>query len=1038
MPSFLSLRAWCFLLLCWGGLWGNEVAAHGTPPAPLVLTPYVSVLQDATGALSLADLQNPDIAATFQTASGSSDALSFGLTKATIWLRFTVENPSSATLQRMLEVGYARLSSVTLYEQTTGGGYRSTQTGMTLPFATRPVPNRFFAFPVSLVPQSKTVFYLRVQSTNAISIPLKLWEPVAFSRNERHDYAVQAIYFGMAWAMILFNLLLFVALRSPVYGYYALYASCMALTFGEQGGLTTEFMWPNAVGWTAISTGFAYCSTAASLLFFMRSMLQTRLTAPRADRFVILLVCFYFAVILGLIADYASFVKVATVTHMVTLATVFGIAVYAMTQRVAGATFFFAAFFVFCGAGLLSVLRALGYIPVNFVTVNLLQFGSAIEMVLLAFALADRFDLLRREKNRLELAASQAQREAIEALQASERSLEARVADRTMQLQQSEQKLFTVLEHVEACIYMKDVEGRYLYANRMMRSVTGIGLQNAPAQRYEDLSDTAASVRLTQGDSPVLLSGEATHAELEVPLYATGSVARFIVYKIPLKNEVGDIYALCGIATDITERTLLEEQKQKLIEERLRIAVEQGKARVHFLAQMSHELRAPLTSILGYTQLMQRGASGLSTSEVCAAIHGSGLRLLNMVNEILDYARGQTDQVKPDLEPVDWAMFLKGLKAYAELLAQTHGNSFRIEEHGTAPEVVIIDERRVRQVLDNLLSNANRYTNKGRITLHCLTTLIDPKSVEVVMSVSDTGVGIDINEQSLIFEPFVRGTNARHENGSHGVGLGLAIARQVMQQLGGTLTLDSTPGEGSCFRAAWQCALAPAPSAQPAFRKETWTGKLIRAYAGSRRRVLVVDDDPIALDILTRLFVEVGLTVLQALSGRTAVALCSEEIDLIVTDQFMQDGDGWYVLEAARRILPGVPVLLMSAAPAQVPLDWADANRFDETLLKPWNEQELLSSVGRLLEIEWLADSLPSPQSSKYQQYANSQHNLNDVPDVELLEELRVLVQLGSYSDLLTWADTLALTHPKLAPFANRVQRATRVLDFAELSKMTA
>lgn len=434
-------RHWlALLLLVLAGLLPARAAdavvdAAALAQAPLVLTPFLSVLEDPGGELTLAQVQDAATAARFTGGQPAATALGLGFTRSAYWLRLTLRNPGDAPLPRMLVLDNPTISRVQAYLPEVGGGYRGILTGSDTPFATRAYPNRNFVFPLTLPPRADQVVYLRVQSSISLLVPLQLWEPGAFHARERADYAVQAWYFGIATAMFLFNLMLFVALRDGVYGLYLAFLLCTVGALAAKNGLAAEFLGvgdplaANVAYWSAVSLALS------CLLLFMRRMLDTPRLLPRTDRLLLGLVLLYlltlpvYALALPLVS------RAAIVLNLLTVPVILGVGVAAAIKRQRSAYFFLAAFALLALGGAVTTLRAMGVLPTHALTVDGLQLGSALEMLTLAFALADRYNVLRRGKARAQAALLQAQNQMVETLRDSERELEQRVAQRTDELQ---------------------------------------------------------------------------------------------------------------------------------------------------------------------------------------------------------------------------------------------------------------------------------------------------------------------------------------------------------------------------------------------------------------------------------------------------------------------------------------------------------------------------------------------------------------------------------------------------------------------------
>lgn len=405
-----------------------DVATMGD--APLSLTTHFEVLEDADQSLHLTDLQLPGVAARFRGGQAAADALNFSYTRSAIWLRLRLRNSSAEPLERLLQIAKARLSDVRLYAPAASGGYRSIVTGDLWPFATRPYPNRTFVFPLTLPSGAEQTLYLRIQSESALFIPARLWTPSAFHAYERADYIGQALYFGMAAGMVLFNLLLFVALRDVIYFHYVMFSTAMAYALATQNGLLHEFVRIDSLLFWRLSGLLGFSLALATFLVFLRHMLATRSALPRVDPWLKALVIVHLLVPVVFALSPAGFAKFAQMLFAATLVVIMSVGVVCAFRRQRSAYYFVVAFIVLFAAGLVTSLAGLGVLPANFVTMNALQLGSALEMLLLAFALADRFIVMRREKE-------SAQQLLVANLQRSERLLEESVAQRTAELQAS-------------------------------------------------------------------------------------------------------------------------------------------------------------------------------------------------------------------------------------------------------------------------------------------------------------------------------------------------------------------------------------------------------------------------------------------------------------------------------------------------------------------------------------------------------------------------------------------------------------------------
>jgi signal transduction histidine kinase len=405
------------------------------------LSEYFAVLEDPGRVLTLADVMRPEFARRF--AIPQATMISYGYTRSAFWLRLPLSNASDKPVERMLEIGFPLISSIQFSRPMADGSYQTLVTGNATPFSTRPHPNRLFVFPLTLPAHSVQVVYLRLQSVGAMIVGANLWEPQAYHEHERLDYIAQATYFGMATAMILFNLLLFFALRDVVYLLYTGFAISKVFAIFATNGLAKEFFWPNTMLWSNIAVGISYSVMLVAWLLFMRRMLNTREIVPRTDwvikGFIGILLLFPF----GLAYSYQAFMLPATLFYFATGIMMLSVSFYcAGFKRQPMAMFFLLACGVFMTNILMAMLFVNNLVPSIIASMYqsqrslitfALQIGSAMEMLLLAFALAYRFNMIRCQ--------------AIQDVKRINASIAERLVAREAELTESHEKLREIEHH---------------------------------------------------------------------------------------------------------------------------------------------------------------------------------------------------------------------------------------------------------------------------------------------------------------------------------------------------------------------------------------------------------------------------------------------------------------------------------------------------------------------------------------------------------------------------------------------------------------
>jgi HAMP domain-containing protein/CheY-like chemotaxis protein/signal transduction histidine kinase len=383
-------------------------------------------------------------------------------------------------------------------------------------------------------------------------------------------------------------------------------------------------------------------------------------------------------------------------------------------------------------------------------------------------------------------------------------------------------------------------------------------------------------------------------------------------------------------AKQLAEQNVEVERKNKEVEQARRALEEKAaelaltsKYKSEFLANMSHELRTPLNSILILGQQLADNPSGNLVSkqvEFARNIHSAGTDLLTLINDILDLSKIESGTVTVEAEDVTFPSLRESVERTFHHMAEAKGLAFRVEVDAALPRVIMTDAKRLQQILKNLLSNAFKFTGQGEVTMTVRLASQGWTSVHPVLSaargvvafaVTDTGIGIPVEKQRLIFEAFHQadaGTSRKYG----GTGLGLAISRELASLLGGEIRLASAPGQGSTFTlflplsyagpargvttAASEAAALPAPMLTVARSDETVADDRDTIEPGDGV-LLIVDDDPHYARVLLGLARSKGFKGVVANRGQTALTLARELLPTAITlDVFLPDMLGWTVL----------------------------------------------------------------------------------------------------------------------------------------------
>jgi PAS domain S-box-containing protein len=418
-----------------------------------------------------------------------------------------------------------------------------------------------------------------------------------------------------------------------------------------------------------------------------------------------------------------------------------------------------------------------------------------------------------------------------------------------------------------------------------------------------------------------------------------------------------------------------------------------NRAKSTFLSTMSHEIRTPMNAILGYAQLMLRDPNlGADAKANLAIIGRSGEHLLGLINDVLDMSKIEAGRIEINPSTFNLPKLLDDLAAMFRLRAEAKALRFEMSVDGESVPYVVADESKIRQVLINLLGNAVKFTQLGRIKMRVSLEQRNAGQLWLSACVEDTGSGLTDEEQSMLFEPFTQ--TSRGLNSQEGTGLGLAISRKYARLMGGDITVSSKQGQGSIFRLDIPIQRGDSGIAV----RRSAVRRVVALRTGlDAPRILVVDDHLENRDWLMKLLSSIGFPVGAAENGQAAIRSWEDwSPRLILMDVHMPVMDG---LEATRRIKADprgkeTAIVVLTASALDEDRRVVTQSGADDFIAKPCREDELLEKIGVLLNLAYDYEEI-SQAEDKPSGMAALGAALAQLP-IELVEELRNATSIGN------------------------------------------
>ena len=452
-------------------------------------------------------------------------------------------------------------------------------------------------------------------------------------------------------------------------------------------------------------------------------------------------------------------------------------------------------------------------------------------------------------------------------------------------------------------------------------------------------------------------------------------------------------------------------------------AANQAKSR--YLSGISHELRSPLNSLLGYAQLLEKD-NHLSDKhrESVLIIRRSGEYLADLIEGLLDISKIEAGRLDILPSEVQFPALLEQIVSMFQLQADKKHIDFSYEFGSKLPEYVRVDEKHLRQILINLLSNAIKFTTQGSVRF-----TVDYRSETAIFTVEDTGRGIDIEDQERIFDPFEQVHNPDF-TAVPGTGLGLTITRLLTEIMGGDISLTSELNKGSVFKVQLLMGSVREPTLIPVSQKD------IEGYSGDRKLLMVVDDDPVHRQMMMNILEPIGFTVTEASNAMDCLAKTEQYLpDLFMLDVSMPGMNGLQLARALRDKNIRKPIIFISANVREGDAVQHEDYGQDDYLPKPINIDYLFEKIGAILDLNWRYVRAPIASAATVSLSSNDfvESDYPPLSDRLTLKGMAEVKYEKGLADRINLLEELTLASPA---FIRRIRELLKQQQFIEISNL--
>lgn len=820
------------------------------------------------------------------------------------WFKFTLNNLSD--YHAILEIEYSNIGVINVYKQLNSELTLISTTGQKNPDS---LSKQSMFFELDIMSPRATqpeTFYLKINSHGAILTPFYISTRINIHAKNVIYISIFTAILGLLIGLAFYNFFLFLVIRDYQYLHYIFFlisSISLILLYMGLGRMffpdLNSFIYDYSASLSTINT--------ITICLFSRYFLETKKYDSISDKFILFVLFISFAnILLDLIQLKTLSAKLLQPIGLLGVISIFFASIRVFIKGNKSARFHLFATFSYIIGLSLSVLSVAEILPNNYFTRNTATFAISIQTILLSFALADKINKLKKDKE-------EADRNLILQLEDAERVLEQKVQERTSELKKEKDDFHFLVTSLNDLIL--EVDSNLLIKN-MWTTDKIIPWFSHEEVKEKTLNDLMPKEFVSNVDYYVQLALEKNNIsiwEYSSPFHE--NINFFQAKFVPIQNVSDENKRVSIVISDITDRKLAE---MELIKARIQ-AESADRAKTTFLATMSHEIRTPLNAVINFANLMQSTFLNDDQKRYTNLIKHSGHNLLQIITDILDISKIESGKLVISNEIFSIKEVSKRVIDLLSHMADAKGIKLKFMVDTEIPNYVIGDPERLTQILTNLINNAIKFTEKGSVTLSLTNIKTDDESInKICLEVLDTGIGMSEEGMKDLFKPFTQ----VHSGGSRkygGTGLGLTISKQLTELMKGTINVVSKLGEGTSFMVIIPFKqIKQTESLHPNDPLEFFTSRN-QNFNMENINILVAEDNEINILIITEILNTWNCKHEIVTTGSETLQKIKEtKYTIILLDLYLPDKDGFEILTSIRNgecgeDVKNTPIIALSA-----------------------------------------------------------------------------------------------------------------------------